>query len=526
VTANLPALQVVLPLIAAAICVLLRSGLASWLVFAFASAGSLAVAAALAVEVYGDGPVHYVMGGWTAPAGIELVVDGANIPVLLLLGATSVIVAIYGRRSVAAEVEGGRTYLFYALLCLLLAGLVGIAVTGDAFNLFVFLEISSLSSYALIALGRRRRALLASFQYLVLGTIGGTFVLIGIGLTYAVTGTLNMADLAQRLPEVYENRALAAAVVFIFVGLGIKMAIFPLHAWLPNAYAEAPSAISLFIAAVGTKVAIYAFARFAFSVFGREFVFEQLPVGQLALLVASLAMLVAAAIACVQQDFKRLLAWSSISQIGLIVAGISLATPSGISAAYLHLINHAITAGALFAVAGIVLLRLGSTSLNSLAGLGRRMPLTFAAMVIAGLGLVGVPPTAGFVSKWALASALIEQGEWVVLAVLLVSSLVALVYVGRLVEIGWFRPPPEVFGPGGMPAPSAGHVDGTESVVAVQTLVRPAEGTIQTLPRSPRTMAAVTGLLVLASLYFGIDASWTSSLADGAADVLFGSGSR
>jgi multicomponent Na+:H+ antiporter subunit D len=315
-------------------------------------------------------------------------------------------------------------------------------------------------------------------------------------------------------------------VVFIFVGLGIKMAIFPLHAWLPNAYAEAPSAISLFIAAAATKVAIYAFARFAFSVFGREFVFEQLPVGQLALLVASLAMLVAAAIACVQQDFKRLLAWSSISQIGLIVAGISLATPSGISAAYLHMINHAITKGALFAVAGIVLLRLGSTSLNSLAGLGRRMPLAFAAMVIAGLGLVGVPPTAGFVSKWALASALIEQGEWVVLAVLLVSSLVALVYVGRLVEIGWFRPPPEVFGPGGMPAPSAGHVDGTESVVAVQTLVRPAGGTIQTLPRTPRTMAAVTGLLVFASLYFGIDASWTSSLADGAADVLFGSGPR
>jgi multicomponent Na+:H+ antiporter subunit D len=487
-TAHLPALQVLLPLLAAPLCVLLRAPTAAWATFLAASGASLACALMLLAEVSSGDPVHYAMGGWPPPFGIEYRIDPANAYVLLLVSLLAVVTAVYARRSIEAEIEARRLYLYYACLCLCLTGLLGITATGDAFNVFVFLEVSSLSSYALIALGRRRQALLAAFQYLILGTIGGTFLLIGIGLAYALTGTLNMADLAQRLPALYGNRALSAAVAFVTLGLAIKMALFPLHAWLPGAYAEAPAAAAAFLAATGTKVAVYAFLRFAFTIFGATLVFERLPVGQIALVLSSAAMLAGAGVACFQTDLRRLLAWSSVGQIGYIVTGLGLASREGLTAAYLHLFNHAVIKAGLFCAAGTLLLRLGSTSLPALAGLGRRMPWTFSAIVLGGLGLIGVPLTAGFVSKWALVQALIAQGRWLLVAVVLVSSLLALVYVGRVVEAAWFREPP-------------------------------AEGRMR---EAPPSMTAATWALVLLSLYLGLDSERIATLAQSAAGALLG----
>lgn len=490
---QLPVLQVLIPLLGAPLCVVLRSRTAAWLVFLVVSGGALACAVALTDQVRSDGPLHYAMGGWPAPVGIEFVVADYNTPVLLLVCVIAVVAALYGLRSAAAEIEESRVPLFYACLCLTLAGSLGLAVTGDAFNAFVFLEITSLSTYTLIALGRSRRALLASFRYLIVGTVGATFVLIGIGLAYAVTGTLNMADLRVRLTDVHEaddgNRALYAAVVFVFIGLAIKMAVFPLHAWLPGAYGEAPSVVSLFLAATSTKVAIYLFARFAFTVFGATIVFRTMPIDRVGLTLAVLAMLAGSAIACFSSDLKYLLAWSSVAQIGYIVAGICLATEDGVSAGYLHLLHHALIKGALFAVAGLLLLRLGSTQLSALAGLGRARPWTFAALVLGGLGLIGVPPTAGFASKWALAQALIDDDQWVVLAALLVSSLLAVVYVGRVIEAAWFGER--------VPAPA---------------------------PAAPTTMVVALWALVLGSVYFGVDPRLTAELADSAAAALLGGG--
>ncbi|HEX2133885.1 MAG TPA: monovalent cation/H+ antiporter subunit D family protein [Actinophytocola sp.] len=495
-TAHLPALQVLVPLGCAPLCVLLRHRTVAWLLFLLAALSSLACAVALAVRVDGGGTLRYEMGGWPAPYGIEFVVAGFNTPVLLVVSLVAVVAAVYARRSVGAEIDDRRAPLLYTCLCLTLTGLLGLTVTGDVFNAFVFLEISSLSTYALIAMGRHRRALLASFRYLVIGTVGATFVLIGIGLAYAVTGTLNMADLAARLTDIDGNRALYAAVVFVFVGLAVKMAVFPLHAWLPGAYGEAPSAVSTFVAAASTKVAVYVFCRFAFTVFGAGLVFAEMPLDRVGLLLASLAMLVGSAAACFQRDVKYLLAWSSVAQIGYIVAGISLATAAGVAAGYLHVINHAVIKAALFGAAGLLVLRLGSVRLDDLAGLGRRMPWTFAAIVVAGLGLVGVPPTAGFVSKWALASALLDAGAWPVLVAVLASSLLALVYVGRIVEAAWFRDPP-ADPPAGLPADR---------------------------PRPPASMVAAIWSLVLLSVYFGIDATLPAGLADAAASALLGDG--
>jgi multicomponent Na+:H+ antiporter subunit D len=485
---QLPALQVVLPLLAAPLCMLLPAR-AAWALFQLVCLSTLACALALLAQVSDGGTLSYTMGGWAPPFGIEYVIDAANAFVLLLVSLAATVTALYARRSLENDLEPRQLPLCYASLCLYLCGLLGITATGDVFNVFVFLEISSLASYTLVALGRRRQALRAAFQYLILGTIGGTFLLVGIGLMYGLTGTLNMADLAARLPELHGNRALTAAIAFISVGLAIKMALFPLHAWLPGAYAEAPAAVSLFLAAAGTKVAIYVFLRFAFSVFGAELTFEKLPLDAIALILGSAGMLAGAAVACFQQDLRRMLAWSSVGQLGYIVVGFALATASGLTAAYLHLFNHALTKAALFGAAGIVLLRLGSTSLESLAGLGRRMPWTFSAMVLAGLGLIGVPLTAGFVSKWALVQALFAQEQWVVVVAVVASSLLALVYVGRVVEVAWFREP------------------------AAETVSAP-----------PATMAVAVWLLVLITLYLGLDSAWLGGQAQLAAGALLGAG--
>ena len=443
-SAHLPVLQVLLPLLAAPLCVLLRAPTAAWAAYALASAGACWISLQLAVDVLAGGPIHYELGGWAPPFGIEYVIDAASATLLVLVSGIALLTALYARQIVPQEIERPRIYLFYTCACLLLAGLLGIVATADAFNVFVFLEISSLSGYALIAMGRRRQALLAAFQYLVIGTVGGTFLLIALGFAYGLTGTLNMADMAERLSVLPLNGALAATVAFALIGLAIKAAVFPLHAWLPAAYSEAPSMVATFVSATGTKVALYAAARFAFTIFGAALVFDTLPTQTAGLLLGCAGMLVGAAAACRSDDLRRILAWSSVSQIGYIVVGLCLATSAGLAAGFLHMLAHGVIKAGLFAVAGILALRLGGVSLHHLAGLGHRAPWLFAALVFGGLGLIGVPTTAGFLSKWALVLALIESGQLWVLVAVLASSLMAVVYVWRIIETAWFAEPAEL----------------------------------------------------------------------------------
>jgi len=373
---------------------------------------------------------------------------------------------------------------------LALAGLAGIVSTGDAFNLFVFLEISALSSYALISMGKDRRALNAAFQYLVMGTIGATFILIGIGFLYMMTGTLNMQDLAERLPAVADTRTVRAGFAFLTVGIGLKLALFPLHLWLPNAYAYAPSVVSALLAATATKVAIYAMLRFMFGIFGVEFAFGTMPLGFILITLGLVGILSASLVALFQDNVKRLLAYSSVAQIGYIALGMGLASSTGVTAAMLHLFNHALMKGALFLALGAVAYRLGSVSLRDFAGLGRRMPWTMAAIVIGGLSLIGVPPTAGFVSKWYLVLGVLEQGLWPLAVLVLVGSLLALVYVWKI-EVAYFEPP--------------------------------AENAIQ-VKEAPLSMLLPIWVLVVANVYFGINTELTVGVAQQATTLLLGAG--
>ena len=484
---HLPALQVVIPLIAAPLCLLAGRAPLAWIIAILASASATLAAVILAYQTLNYGSISYHMGGWAPPGGIEILVDSANAFILLLVSSIATVVLLYCPSSIKKEIQVGQEHMFYCMFILCLTGLLGIAISGDAFNIFVFLEISSLSSYALIAMGRQRKALTASFQYLVMGTIGATFFLIGVGLLYMMTGTLNLADLQNRIPQLPDSRPLLAAFAFITVGLALKAALFPLHLWLPNAYAYAPSGVSAFMAATATKVSLYVLLRFTFTLFGAEFAFGKLPLHWVLLVPAVIAMFAGSFSAIFQNDVKRMLAYSSVAQIGYITLAIALASQAGVQAAMLHMFNHGLMKAALFCALGCIFYRIGSTRIEAIAGLGRQMPWTFAATLIGGLSLLGAPLTAGFISKWFLVQAALDQSLWWLVALVLASSLLAVVYVWRLVEALYFKEP-------------------VASRVNVQ--------------EAPLSILLPTLLLAAANIYFGLDTRLPVSLTENAALLL------
>jgi len=439
---HLPILAVLIPFFTAPVLVLIGNRGLAWPLALIASALSLLVSFLLLLEVMDGDIISYHLGGWAPPLGIEYRIDAANAFVMFLISGMATLILPFARDSVRAEIEERHHVLFYTLFLTCFTGLMGVVATGDAFNVFVFLEISSLSTYALIAMGagRDKRALTAAFNYLIMGTIGATFFVIGIGLLYQMTGTLNMADLADRIGDQSDSRTIRAAFAFIVVGIGLKVAIYPLHLWLPNAYVYAPSVVSAFLAATATKAAIYVLLRFTFSVFEPDFIFGVNTLEWIILPFAILAMFAASFIAIFQNDLKRMLAYSSIAQIGYMLLGIAFLSETGLAAAIVHLFNHGLTKAALFMGVGVFAVAAGGSFYKQLEGMGKRLPWTSFAMVIAGISLIGVPGTAGFVSKWLLIEAALEKGWWPVAILIVASSLLAVIYVWRLVEVLYMRP--------------------------------------------------------------------------------------
>lgn len=485
---HLAILQVIIPLMAAPFCLFLRRSSLCWAWATLATWCALAVSIALLWGVMADGTIVYEIGGWAAPWGIEYRVDLLSAFVLLIVSAVGSITVPYMAKSVAREIPEDRHYLFYLMYLLCFAGLLGIAITGDAFNLFVFLEISSLSSYVLISLGKDRRALTAAFRYLIMGTLGATFYIIGVGLMYMMTGSLNLADLATLIPAVADTRTILAALAFLTVGLCLKLALFPLHLWLPNAYTYAPSAVTVFLASTATKVAVYALIRIYFTVFGELDLVDATEVKQVWFILAVAGMFMGSIVAIYQTNIKRMLAYSSVAQIGYIVLGLSFVSTVGVAAGIVHLFNHALMKGALFMVMGNIMYHVGSTRLEDMAGIAKRMPWTMAAFIGAGFSLIGVPGTVGFVSKWYLVQAALNDGHWFLAILILGSSLLAVIYIWRVVEVAYFRDP--------APATDDGRKE------------------------APMSMLAPTWILVLASVYFGIDGTRAMDIALDAADFL------
>ena len=487
VTAHLPALQVVVPMLTAPVLVLLRDARLCWIAALLTSAMSFAIAVALTGAVLSGTDISYAMGGWAAPYGIELRVDELSAVLLLVTTGASTLALLAGRESLVGQVGEARQPLFLAAWLLALAGLVGILISGDAFNIFVFMEISSLATYILVAGGPSRRALPAVFKYLITGTVGATFYLIGVGLVYMMTGTLNIADMEARLGEVGNTNLLYVAAGFITIGLALKAAIFPLHAWMPNAYTFAPHMVTVFIAACSTKVSLYVLLRMDFFVFQKNMVDHELQFGFFLMPLAALGILFGSIAAIFEQNIKRVLAFSSVAQLGYILLGASLVSVAGFNASVLHLFNHALAKTALFLAVACLGMRFAKLRLEDLRGAGRQMPWTLTAFAIAGLSLIGIPGTAGFISKWALILAVLEQGALGVALVVLivVSSLLAIVYIGRIVEQLWFGEPP---------------------------------GEDPSVREAPALMLVVTWAVVAMNIWFGLDASLTGELASRAAD--------
>jgi multicomponent Na+:H+ antiporter subunit D len=490
-TEHLPILIVITPLLAAGITALLRHGTLAWAIALVVSWLLPIFAVLLILQVQEKGVISYALGGWAPPVGIEYRVDIVNAFVLLIVSSVGALAMPYALRSVEQDIDEPQRAWFYAIYLLALTGLLGMAVTGDAFNIFVFMEISSLAMYVMIAMGRDRRALIAAYQYLIMGTIGATFYVIGVGLLYVATGTLNLADLAARIGPAFAESSppIMAALAFLVVGISLKLALFPLHVWLPNAYAFAPTFATVFLAATATKVAVYILLRIYFSLFGVAISLTDLPVTEMLLILSIVAMFMASIIAIYEDNIKRMLAFSSVAQIGYITLGIAIANKAGVTGSIVHLMNHAAMKAALFAAIGAVAYRIGTARLSELSGIGHKMPITMGLFVIAGLSIIGVPGTAGFISKWYLGVGAVEHGWWSVAFLIVASSVISVVYIGRIVEVAYFQP---------------------------------TNATTEQASEPPISMLVSIVAFVVLTIYLGIDTTWSGELAEQAASVLVG----
>lgn len=436
-------LSVVLPMVVAPLVLAFRAA-GAYLLSLIAVLLSFCFAVSIYIFTFDGSIFSYHLGGWAPPLGIEYRIDSLNGLMMSLVSFMGVAALLFGGPTLKSCLSPSKHAAFYASFLLAFTGLMGVCATGDAFNIFVFLEISSLATYALIAFGAEsdRKALPATFNYLVMGTIGATFFVIGVGFLYMATGSLNIADIALKLEPIGDTRLVRVGLAFILVGLGLKTAMFPLHQWLPGAYATAPNMVTIFLAATATKVAFYVFLRFLFIVFDASPSLLETTFTYAVAPLAILGMLIGSARAVAETELKRLFAYSSVAQVGYFLLGASLGTAAGLSAAIWHLINHAFMKSALFMALGLMAWHVGVRSLSDLKGLGRQMPLTMAGMLIAGFSLFGLPLTAGFVSKLALLKALWASGYWPGIAAVAISSVLAFVYLGKIVEAAYFKTSP------------------------------------------------------------------------------------
>lgn len=444
---NYPALIVVTPLLAA-----LFAGIAAWvadrLSYPIAVAGmaiSMFSAYQVMMQVMDSGTIQYKMAGWTPPMGIEYRIDLLNALVLMLISAVAFFNLIASAKNIEQETPD-RTGSFYTIYLLFVTGLLGVTATGDLFNLYVLIEITSLTSYAMVALGDRDRGPLASLNYVFIGVIGASFYLLGVGYLYLKTGSLNMVDVADILNTIEGSSTVLVAFILCMIGIWIKMALFPMHIWLPNAYAYSPVGFARIVAPLMTKVMVYVMIRLMVTVFGFDYVFETLNMAEAVVWLATIAIIAGGVMALAQKNLKKMLTYIIVCEIGYMVGGAWMGNQSGMTGAILHILNDALMTFALFLAVGNMVYKLKTVDLNDLQGLFGKMPWTMGAFVLAAFSIVGVPPTCGFFSKWYLILGAFEAGAYHFAAALVISSLICAVLFFKIFEVCFFEPIPEGHG--------------------------------------------------------------------------------
>ncbi|MDF1756502.1 MAG: monovalent cation/H+ antiporter subunit D family protein [Verrucomicrobiales bacterium] len=422
---------------------------------------SLIGAVVTAKRVFTTGPVDYFLGGWDAGKivegveiplgfGIQLRVDHLNALLLVVIAIAVLLVSIFAIRR-QSEQDTEKTHYFYALFLMLSTGLFGMTITADAFNLFVLVEVSSLTSYGLIAMGSSPRGTHAAFNYVIMGTVGASFYLLGVGYLYMKTGTLNMIaihDILHMNNEVgnaiFDSRSITVAFILILIGMWIKMAFFPLHGWLPNAYSYCPSSTSCVLAPLMTKVSVYVMIRMMVTVFGLDWVFQHFDWSNVVVWLAVIAILAGSAFALAQNQLKKMLCYLIVAEVGYMVGGAWVADSGrwGLTGSLYHILADALMTLCLFLTAGILTRRAGVKNLTDLDGMFKKMPLTMTGFIVGALGMIGVPPTCGFFSKFYLIRGGIDSGHWEFVVALLISSLVNAVLFFRIFEIAFFGKKP------------------------------------------------------------------------------------
>ena len=439
---NLPIIVVLCPLMMSLLVVLIPNIFFSWALTTLSTFLTFLFSILLYQEIQIHSHISYALGKWMPPIGIEYIIDKVAIIPIIIISGISFLATIFAYKIMPEEIEKKSISKVYSLWLLAIAGLLGLVTTGDAFNLFVFLEISSLASVALVAMGahKDKQALVAAYNYLIIGAVGATLYVIGVGLLYGVTGTLNMEDLTNRITDLKSNRALIAGFGFMIVGIMVKAAVFPLHIWLPRAYAYAPSAVSVLLAATATKASLYILARILFSVFENSEDLINNTLLYVILPLSIIAMFAGTIMAIYEKDIKRLLAHSSVAQIGYITLAFAIGTKASIAAGFIHMFNHAIIKGGLFiAITSLGFFIQKRVTINNLSGLGRAMPITFFCFVLCSLSLAGLPLTAGFISKLYLIKATISSDAIWIAILILISSALSVVYLWKMIEVMWMR---------------------------------------------------------------------------------------
>ena len=356
----------------------------------------------------------YSVGAWKPPIGIALVLDELTVFMLVTVSLVAFAISLY---SVNYMERYTAKWKFYSLFLLMLAGMNGVIITGDIFNLYVFLEIASVASYALVAFGTERHEIEAAFKYAVMSTLGSLFLLLGIVFLYGYTSTLNMADMAVVLSEKGPNKIIYMVSIFFLLGFGLKAALVPFHSWLPDAHPSAPAPISAMLSGILIKsLGIYTLCRIFFNVFGMTPI-----ISSILMFLGTVSMVVGVFLAIGQWDLKRLLAYHSISQIGYVVLGIGLGTPLGIIGGLFHLFNHSVFKSLLFLNSGAIEYATGTRDLQKMGGLSSKMPTTGTTSLIASMSIAGIPPFNGFWSKLIIIIAAVQAERygyafWAVLA--------------------------------------------------------------------------------------------------------------
>lgn len=419
---------------------------------------TLVVAFMLVLRVANEGPFSYWFGGWEPPYGIEFRFDefSAFAAVIAFIGLLAI---IFSQRYAERAISPRRIPYYYTLLMLNLTGMIGFCVTGDLFNTYVFMEILSLSGYALVAVSGEKTAEMAAFKYLVLGAVSSVVVLLSIGMLYALTGSLNMADISVQLSKGVATLPLMVAFSAMTLGYMVKAAVFPLHTWLPDAHAIAPSPVSAILSALVVKMGVFGMLR-AYQIFYNAGALDLRALNTVLVWLGAISIVMGAFFAIFQEDIKMMLAYSTISNVGYIIMGLGLSSQYSVIGASVHVFNHALIKATLFLAAGSIIHRTGYRTLTDLRGVGKGMPITVAAMSIGAISIVGIPPTAGFLCKWYIALGAFQAGRPFFGFALVFGALFIFIYYIRMVNAFYFQEPthPEVTRAGEAPASMLGPV--------------------------------------------------------------------